>query len=83
MARFNISICTNVDYDSINICGSKERDSVIAKVNGIDEAMKFDYFYIRKPNKYGIKWVICYKNSNKVFDISSSKRYSNIKVIKL
>lgn len=64
MAHFRIGFVNqaNVIFEDIYVTGRKERTSVIKKTYGVEEAKRYDYYYVRKPNKYGIKWVIIDKD---------------------
>lgn len=88
MAHFRIDFVNSakIAFESIYVTGRKEPYSVIKKINGKDVADKYDYYYVIKPNKYGIKWVIVNKDHWLGSDISATgdiPRYDKVVVTRL
>lgn len=88
MAHFRIGFVNqaNVIFEDIYVTGRKERTSAIKKAYGAEEANRHDYYYVRKPNKYGIKWVIVDKDGWQGNDVAATGKlpnYSKIRIIKM
>lgn len=88
MAHFRISFVNqaNIIFEDIYVTGRKERISSIKKAYGVEEANRHDYYYVRKPNKYGIKWVIVDKDGWQGNDVAATGKlpnYSKIRIIKM
>lgn len=88
MAHFRISFVNqaNIIFEDIYVTGRKERTSAIKKAYGAEEANRHDYYYVRKPNKYGIKWVIVDKDGWQGNDVAATGKllnYSKIRIIKM
>ena len=75
MAQFKVRI-TNVindNHEEILVTGCRESDASVKRNYGADEAANYDYYYVKKPNQFGIKWhplvIILYENSMHAFII--------------
>ncbi|MGN1218644.1 MAG: hypothetical protein ACI4TD_11845 [Phocaeicola sp.] len=79
MAHFRICFVNQakIIFEDIYVTGRKERTSVIKKVYGAEEAKRNDYYYVRKPNKYGIKWVIVDKDGWQGDTVASTGKLPN------
>ena len=88
MAQFRVRI-TNVindNYEEILVTGCRESDASVKRNYGADEAVNYDYYYVKKPNKFGIKWIIMDKGAIFGEVVASSCRLSvfeNVRVKKM
>lgn len=63
MAQFRVQI-TNVNNNNreeILVTGCRESNASVRRNFGDDEAAKYDYYYVKKLNKFGIRWIIMKK----------------------
>jgi len=66
MAQFMIFFRNddNKVIESVSVVGCKERDYVVARHSGKEEALRYDHYYVKKPNQYGIKWIVLPKGKS-------------------
>lgn len=67
MATLNIRLYRNLPdgtskfVDCITLRGKRPSERELSNYYGNDHDVE-EMYYIRKPNEWGIKWVICYKS---------------------
>ena len=89
MAQFRVQIINviNDNKDEIFVTGRRESDASVKRNYGADEAVNYDYYYVKKPNKFGIKWIIMDKGANYGDVIASVGSrlsvFENVRVIKM
>lgn len=85
MAQFHICFVNSLNhtFEDIYVTGRKERASVIKKTYGIEEANRHDYYYVRKPNKYSIKWVVVDKDGWQGDTVASTGELPNCSKIRV
>ena len=89
MAQFRVQI-TNVNNNNreeILVTGRRESDASVRRNYDADEAANYDHYYVRNPNKFGIKWIIMDKGVRYGDAVVSVGRrlsvFENVRVIKM
>lgn len=88
MAQFKVRIINviNDNHEEILVTGCRESDASVKRNYGADEAANYDYYYVKKPNQFGIKWIIMDKGTiygDVVASISGLSGFENVRVIKM
>ena len=89
MAQFRVRITnvSNNNYEEILLTGCKESDASVRRNYDADEAANYDHYYVKKPNRFGIKWIIMDKGANCGDVIACVGRglsfFENVRVIKM
>lgn len=89
MAQFRVQIINvnNNNREEIFLTGRRESDASVRRNYDADEAANYDHYYVKKPNKFGIKWIIMDKGANYGDVIACVGRglsyFENVRVIKM
>lgn len=89
MAQFRVRITDviNDNYEEILVTGCRESDASVKRIYGADEAANYDYYYVKKPNQFGIKWIIMDKGASYGDVVASVGRrlsvFEYVRVIKM
>lgn len=72
MATLNICLYKNLQefggklVESITLRGKRSSERELRSYYGKDHDVE-EMYYIRKPNEWGIKWVVCYKGRYDIY----------------
>lgn len=86
MAQFRVQIINGNNHEDVFVTGCRESDASVKRNYGADEAIKYDYYYVKKPNKFGIKWIIMEKGASYgdvVASIGELPVFANVRVKKM